>query len=114
MNMGTNMNYYYVMQFQQVLWYALAILGTVAVYRKPSMPMFLITAGTVLIAVVTLLYALFPPSGTLNSDGEWVTETEGLLSANIQILTSVTGLFLITIGSALFVVKLLKTRDTDI
>ncbi len=50
--------------------------------------MFLITAGTVLIAVVVLLNALFPYSATLNSDGELVAETEGLVSANVQILTS--------------------------
>ncbi len=46
--------------------------------------MFLITAGTVLIAVVVLLNALFPYSATLNSDGELVAETEGLVSANVQ------------------------------
>lgn len=106
--------YYYVAQSQQAFWYALAILGAVALYRRPSTPMFLITAGTVLIAVVQLLNALFPYSATLNSDGELVAETEGLVSANVQILTSATGLLLITVGGALFVVKLFKTHDNDI
>ena len=71
--------YYYVAQSQQVFWYTLAILGAVALYRRPSAPMFLITAGTVLLAALMLLSALFPQTATYNPDGELVAETEGLV-----------------------------------
>ena len=101
--MGTVVHYLIVLT--PILWWALFAAGLLAYVRCRGLPQLSIAVGAFAYAALSTLSVLFPPSRTLDEEGNILRITEPLVPWQIAVSLSFLGLALVIAGVSVLLLK---------
>jgi hypothetical protein len=93
-----------------ILWWVLAIAGGRAFWKTRALPCAAISVGSLVLAALGTLNAIFPPGASLDSEGRVLRVVEPLVPGLLSLNASLLGLVLV-IGGVLVLLAKVGGRD---
>ena len=88
----------YVPSVMPYLWWPVALVGALNLYRRRTVSVALITMGSAVEATVGTLHHLFGHTAVVDAEGKLLAEAPGLLSFGTQVAWSGIGVLCLVVG----------------